>query len=103
MSLKRDLACPHCEGRLVWHIAEMHERGEAAPFEKPIAPLNVVLQQKFFKLYNGVGTFETYICKTCGFTEWYAHGLEDLKADEAHGVRLLDGAATDANERGPYR
>ena len=39
----------------MWHIAEMHERGEAAAFETPIAPLNVVLQQKFFKLYNGVG------------------------------------------------
>jgi predicted nucleic-acid-binding Zn-ribbon protein len=100
MSLKRDLACPHCECRQVWHIAEMHERGEAAAFEKPIAPLNVVLQQKFFKLYNGVGTFETYICKRCGFTEWYAHGLDELKADPEHGVRLLDGKDS---EEGPYR
>jgi len=30
MSLKRELACPHCECRQIWHIAEMHERGEAA-------------------------------------------------------------------------
>ena len=65
-SLKRDLACPHCECRQVWHIAEMHERGEAAAFEKPIAPLNVVLQQKFFKLYNGVGTFETLLTTLVG-------------------------------------
>jgi predicted nucleic-acid-binding Zn-ribbon protein len=100
MSLKRDLACPHCECREVWHVAEMHERGEAAPFEKPIAPINVVLQQKFFKLYNGVGTFETYICKRCGFTEWYARGMDDLKADPAHGIRLLDGSES---EKGPYR
>jgi predicted nucleic-acid-binding Zn-ribbon protein len=100
MSLKRDLACPHCEGRQVWHVAEMHERGEAAPFEKPIAPLNVVLQQKFFKLYNGVGTFETYICKRCGFTEWYALGLDQLEEDAASGVKLLDGTHGD---EGPYR
>jgi predicted nucleic-acid-binding Zn-ribbon protein len=102
MSLKRDLACPHCECRQVWHIAEMHERGEAAPFEKPIAPINVVLQQKFFKLYSGTGRFETYICKRCGFTEWYAHGLDELKPDEANGVFLIDGEEVDRN-RGPYR
>lgn len=101
-SLKRDLACPQCECRQVWHIAEMHERGEAAPFEKPIAPLNVVLQQKFFKLYSGVGAFETYICKQCGFTEWYAHGLEELRPDEPNGVFLLDGEEAERN-RGPYR
>jgi len=100
MSLKRDLACPHCECRQVWHIAEMHERGEAAAFEKPIAPLNVVLQQKFFKLYNGVGKFETFICKRCGFTEWYAHGLEELKEDPQNGVFSLDGSAKD---EGPFR
>ncbi len=100
MSLKRDLACPHCECREVWHIHEMHERGEAAPFEKPIAPLNVVLQEKFFKLYNGVGTFETYICRRCGFTEWYARGLDELKEDPANGIFLLDGKTRD---EGPYR
>lgn len=99
-SLKRDLACPHCECRQIWHISEMHERGEAAAFEKPIAPLNVVLQQKFFKLYNGVGKFETFICKRCGFTEWYAHGLEELKEDPQNGIFSLDGNAKD---EGPYR
>lgn len=100
MSLKKDLACPHCEGREVWHIAEMHERGEAGVLERPIQPLNVVLQERFFKLYSGVGAFETYICKACGFTEWYAHGLEKLEADPKRGVRLLDGRNA---EEGPYR
>ena len=100
MSLKRELLCPHCEGRAVWHIAQMHERGEAGAFEKPIQPLNVVLHEKFFKLYNGVGYFETYICKACGFTEWYAHGLEELQADPEKGVFLLQGKADDV---GPYR
>jgi predicted nucleic-acid-binding Zn-ribbon protein len=100
MSLKRDLRCPHCEGRLIWHVAQMHERGEAGAFEKPIQPLNVVLHEKFFKLYNGVGYFETYICKRCGFTEWYAHGLDELEVDPSKGVALLDGNDGDA---GPFR
>ena len=101
MSLKRDLRCPHCECRQLWHIAEMHERGEAAPFEKPIAPLNVrAAADASFSLYNGVGTFETYICKRCGFTEWYARGLDDLKADPEAGVRLIDSSES---EEGPYR
>jgi DNA-directed RNA polymerase subunit RPC12/RpoP len=100
MSLKRDLRCPHCEGRLVWHVAQMHERGEAGAFEKPIQPLNVVLHEKFFKLYNGVGYFETYICKRCGFTEWYAHGLDELEVDPSKGVSLFDGNESDG---GPFR
>jgi predicted nucleic-acid-binding Zn-ribbon protein len=100
MSLKRDLLCPHCECREVWHVETMHERGEAAAFEKPIQPFNVVLQQKFFKLYHGIGTFETYICRRCGFTEWYAHGIDELTPDPENGVRLLRG---EPGEEGPYR
>jgi hypothetical protein len=84
----------------VWHIEQMKERGESAPFEKPIQPLNVVLQESFFRLYNGQGYFETYICKSCGFTEWYAHAIEELKEDPQNGIRLLRGASA---EEGPYR
>lgn len=101
MSLKRDLLCPHCEGRSVWHIAQMHERGEAGSFERPIQPFNVVLHEKFFKLYNGIGTFETYICKQCGFTEWYAQGIDQLEVDLEKGVRLIEPKRED--EEGPYR
>ena len=42
------------------------------------------------------------ICKRCGFTEWYAHGLDDMKPDEPNGVFLLDGEEA-ARNRGPYR
>lgn len=100
MSLKRDLVCPHCDCREVWHVETMRERGEAGVMERPIQPLNVVLQERFFKLYEGKGSFETYICKSCGFTEWYAQGLDDLKVDPKHGVRLLRGKPDD---EGPYR
>jgi predicted nucleic-acid-binding Zn-ribbon protein len=100
MSLKGELLCPHCEGRDVWHVETIRERGEAGAFEKPIQPLNIVLQEKFFKLYNGTGHFETYICKACGFTEWYAVGLEGLEPDPANGIHLLKGTP---EEDGPYR
>jgi hypothetical protein len=100
MSLKKDLVCPHCDGNWVWHIETMRERGEAGVMERPIQPLNVVLQERFFKLYDGKGHFETYICKACGFTEWYAVGLDDLAPDPKHGVRLLQGKP---DEEGPYR
>jgi hypothetical protein len=99
-SLRRDLCCPQCEGRDVWHVEQIRERG-VGPFEKPIQPLNVVLQERFFRLYDGTGYFETYICKRCGFTEWYAHGIDDLHHDPENGVRLLTG--TDDPKSGPYR
>ena len=83
--------------------SEMHERGEAALFEKPIAPLNVVLQQKFCQARTAASAmFETYICKRCGFTEWYAHGVESSRSTKQG--RVSDRRRRSRRSmRGPYR
>jgi len=49
-----------------------------------------------------VGTYETWICAGCGFTEWYAqdpeHLLEKVSKMRGSGVRVVDSAAS-----APYR
>jgi hypothetical protein len=39
---------------------------------------------------RGIGSFETFICRACGFTEWYAHGFEHLRADADEGIQVID-------------
>jgi hypothetical protein len=41
-------------------------------------------------LREPVGIFETYVCRTCGFTEWYAHDPEAIPIGPEYGTELID-------------
>lgn len=84
--LKRDSICPGCAGRVIWYIEEFKIQSDGR-YTVP-----VVLSARFpFKgIGGGIGGFELFICKGCGLTELYAHGIEELKADPARGVHLID-------------
>lgn len=45
-----------------------------------------------------VGTYETWICAACAYTEWYAqdpeHLLQKLSTTPGSGIRVVDGAPT---------
>lgn len=47
-----------------------------------------------------VGRFDVYVCDGCGYSEMYASGIEELRADPSRGVRLLDATTAPA---GPFR
>ena len=82
MSLKKDTACPHCEGRVVAHIKTMK-------YDKR-DPLPVVVDDDW--MGHPIGHFEAFICKKCGFTEWYARDVEELVRSNEHlGIEILDG------------
>jgi hypothetical protein len=65
-SLKRDKICPQCEGRRVWWIEESEE---------------TVAQNR--------GSYEQFICATCGFVELYAD-VSELTSNPGYGVHLID-------------
>lgn len=44
------------------------------------------------------GALVAYICRACGFTEFYTSGAADLPIGEPHGTRLLEYGSD-----GPYR
>jgi hypothetical protein len=96
MSLKKNLICPNCEGREIWRIERMEERGTGP---KP-QPMGVVLERTFFSGPEAKGAFETLICKACGYTEWYAKGIGFLRNDPVNGVHLI---VNDVDKAGPYR
>ena len=81
MSLKRDRVCPQCESRKLWHI----ERVSVFPN----MPMPVAMEARFAGP-RPKGSFQAHICAACGFTEWYATGLDELKPDPGAGVYYID-------------
>ena len=96
MSLKKDLVCPNCDGRQIWRIERMYERGHGSLPQ----PMGVVLERTFWTGSESHGGFETLICKACGYTEWYAREIGFLKPDPVNGVHLI---VNDVEKAGPYR
>ena len=97
MTLQRDLTCPNCEGREIWRIETMRERGSSSA-QQP--PMGVTLEARFFRDAEARGKFETLICKGCGYTEWYAKQIGHLKNDPVNGIHLI---VNDVEKDGPYR
>ncbi len=91
MSLKKDTACPQCEGQIVLHV-DKFKRGKNDP-------LPVVIDDDWLAPL-GFGYFEAYVCKHCGFTEFYAIDIEAIRESKHLGVRVIDKRS---GPRGPNR
>jgi predicted nucleic-acid-binding Zn-ribbon protein len=95
--MRKTHRCPKCQGRKLWHIEQMSERNG----HNQLGPIAVAFHQSWLGLgAQQQGSFETYICKACGFTEWYAQGFEELREDPERGVRSIGDGDDD---QGPYR
>jgi hypothetical protein len=97
MTLKRDLVCPNCEGREIWRIETMRERGSRSDRQPP---MGVTLERRLFGDATAQGKFETLICNGCGYTEWYARDIGHLKNDPVNGIHFI---VNDIDEKGPFR
>ena len=92
--MKKTLECPKCSGRELWRVdtvkvPAIDQSSIKAAFTSQPAPLP--LQVKLgWRGMSTVGGFEAFICAACGFTEWYAHGLGELQADEKAGIQHID-------------
>jgi len=85
--LKKTLQCPKCDSRKLWRIETMPDRGQ---FDRP-HPMAVTVEHGRWRPREiAVGTFETFICAECGYTEWYASGLDKLEAAPDKGVHFID-------------
>jgi predicted nucleic-acid-binding Zn-ribbon protein len=71
--------CLECEHTEFWEIEDTKERNHHG---EPVQ-LRVVLRG-FPDQW--LGRFNTYVCRACGWTAWYANELEGLTADRAHGI-----------------
>jgi predicted nucleic-acid-binding Zn-ribbon protein len=52
---------------------------------------------------NGRGSYSLLVCRDCGDTEWYAHGLDKVKADPRRGVSIVSVPEQLTPSGGPYR
>jgi predicted nucleic-acid-binding Zn-ribbon protein len=94
--------CPKCNGTKLYVVENRQPESDSS---NGIAVLRVAtpsIDHDEVGAKNGsryrteVGSFETWICAGCGYTEWYAkdpeHLLEKLAKRRDSGVRVVDGA-----------
>lgn len=108
-TMKRDHRCPKCESGQLWLIREARMRDPR--FSNIVRPIHVMaanfdphrMQVDTSSSFE-VGTFEVWICAECGFTEWYANGVNEALADLSRfpetGVLFFNGHPRRNN---PYR
>lgn len=103
--------CPKCSGQKFAVTDDFRQTDYDTVFPK--APLEffavtVPLQDhrnRSFGLHwrGGTGHFETWMCLGCGYTEFYAHGLEHIEEIAERWpdrVRIVDAGP---GPQGPYR
>lgn len=110
--MKNSGQCIKCKGQTLWIIDEVQqpdpdsltrgftmvvtsrevECGKDASVKWWDAPLAA----KTIRV--SAGAFQVVVCAACGYTEWYAYNLENLK--NMPGARLVGPASGDT---GPYR
>ncbi len=92
--MKKTLVCPKCDGRVLWRIDPVRlPVQDSTSFRNSLSMTPLALPATARASWSGfqkTGQFEAFICQACGFTEWYAYGLEELEPDEKHGVQLID-------------
>lgn len=90
------MRCPKCNGRRIWRIQEFQTESDTTKgWTLPV----VYGRRTATGGEQSVGTFDAWICAKCGYTEWYASGLEALTADPDKGVHLIDAEPPEA----PFR
>lgn len=94
--MRNAMTCPKCRGRRIWRVERF--RTESDNTSGWVLPV-VYGRRTATGGELSAGTFDAWICATCGYTEWYASGLEGLTPDPDAGVHLIDAASPD----GPLR
>jgi predicted nucleic-acid-binding Zn-ribbon protein len=101
--MKSTQTCPKCAGKKFAVTAEFLQH--SGHYNVPLPA--VIVEKKLGRLLGSVptklGSFESWICLRCGYTELYAKGVNDIEelANEfPDQLRIVDGGH---GERGPYR
>ena len=96
--------CPKCAGKKFAVTPDFLQPHHEFPGNThPFPPITIALQRESWnKERMTFGRFEVWICVGCGYTEFYAHGIEDIEqiADQYPDQwRIVDAGPA----QGPYR
>jgi predicted nucleic-acid-binding Zn-ribbon protein len=106
--MKHSHECPKCRSGQLWVIQEVCRKSER--FSNVVSPVPVTaanFNAHSLKPDEGsavtIGTFEAWICRSCGLTEWYAKDVNEKLASLSQfpetGVLFYNGPS----RGGPYR
>ena len=88
--------CPSCGGKRILRFRHVDELDD-----NELKPLSLQRTWTFFGGWKG-DPLEMFACRACGFIEWQAPPLDNLKADGKNVIELVyDEAAV--GEQAPYR
>jgi hypothetical protein len=87
--------CPLCGHNEVIEASATDFVGDAGPTR----PMSVTHEIGWGGVKH-IGVFDTYVCRRCGFTQWFARNPDGIPIGEGHATRLIQGTRT---ESGPYR
>ena len=102
--MKHSKTCPKCAGIRLLHIRQVadrmgdsyHPHTHPRPVPTPVSTehsdewrLARVPGQEPNTMAN-VGRVEAYVCRACGFTEFYTRDLDDIPID-GHYVKAIEG------------
>lgn len=81
LSMREDHICPRCEHATVIHASSVLERTDSTRESMAVCQPSV---------WSGKteGEFEVYVCRGCGFAEWYVKDPEQLGAHDKSREKL---------------
>jgi predicted nucleic-acid-binding Zn-ribbon protein len=103
--MRTTATCPKCSGKkiVVTELRHTNNVGEVGERIDAIPVVGIRVRRSLTWDTKVVGTFESWICAACGYTELYAKDLGDvdkLAAERPTDVRIVDAAVP---ARGPFR
>jgi hypothetical protein len=82
------LTCPKCGHDEILHVPQIADRDD----DMRVRPLVVHVEHFDWKDDNEMGKLEAYVCRECGYTELYTHGVKRLPLDKIPGAKILRAA-----------
>jgi hypothetical protein len=92
----REGRCPLCDHREIIN-AQPVEFCEAIPC--PLAVTHLQSSEGGPSPLRPVGMFHVFVCRRCGYSQWFAERPEEIPIVDGLGTRLVAGPAAE----GPYR
>ncbi len=84
--------CPQCGHNEIIEAAQSEFSGEGSG----TFPMCVTYDERWIRFGQnpdyGHGPLYLYVCRRCGFCQWYARNPENIPISEGHQTRLIKGA-----------
>jgi hypothetical protein len=95
VSMRKHSRCPICDHRSLLRIFKVADRAGTA-----VAAMGPVVDERGW-ISKSYGQFVIYVCRQCGFAEWYVGNVGEIPAD-VPGVEAIEGPKVPPGD-GPFR